>query len=210
MGSAEFFTSEEIDALQELMNIAFGQAASELAEIIDVSVELSFPKLETVSVSDLPSTISNNTNKLNKFNIIEQAYKGASKGIAYLIFPHGTEKEFISLFHMDESDTEDMFIDIHREVLSEVGNILIGACVSKIFDLLKTPVTYTPPHTSIGMKFEESVFKGRFTGEDFAIMLETSFTLSEKSVQGFLFLVNCQESVAPLKKALAEFFESYE
>jgi chemotaxis protein CheC len=210
MSDKAFFSAEETDVLQELMNIAFGQAAAELAEVIDVSVMLSFPKLETVSVQKLPSAISENTNKLLKFNIIEQAYKGASNGVAYLIFPYGTEREFISLFHMDESETDGMFIDIQREVLSEVGNILIGACVSKIFDLLKTPVVYTPPHTSIGLKFEESVFKGRFKGEDFAIMLETSFCLSEKCVQGYLFLVNCEESVAPLKKALAEFMESYQ
>lgn len=210
MGKTEFFTFNEKDALQELMNIAFGQAAAELAEVIDVSVELSFPKLETVSVSELPFTISENTNKLTRFNIIEQAYKGPSNGVAYLIFPYGTEREFISLFHVEEDEIGGMFIDIQRDVLSEVGNILIGACVSKIFDLLKTPVVYMPPHTSIGMQFQESVFKGRFTSNDFAIMLETSFCLSEKCVQGYLFLVNSEDSVGPLKKALADFMESYE
>jgi len=205
------FNDEEIDALQELMNIAFGQAAAELAEIIDISVHLSFPKLNTIKISDLPEFIKNDINCLAKCNIVEQTYKGKAGGVAYLIFPYGTEKDFVSLFHEDDDDSEnDMFIDIEREVLSEVGNILIGACVSKIFDLLKTPVSYSPPHTIIGHMFEEHFVKSRFSGDDFAIMLNTSFSLSEKSVEGFLFLISNQNSLEPLKKALADLFASYE
>lgn len=207
----QFFNEEEVDALQEIMNIAFGQAAAELAEIIDISVELSFPKLETIKVSELPAFIAKNTNNLTTFNIVEQYFKGAAGGHAYLIFPYGTEKEFISLFHMDnENGHEELIIDVEREVLSEVGNILIGACVSKIFDLLKTSVTYTPPRTMINYNFEEKILTSKFDEDDFAIMLETSFTLSEKKVEGFLFLVNSKKSVDPLKKALQELFESYE
>lgn len=209
--NSPFFNDEETDALQELMNIAFGQAAAELAEIIDISVVLSFPKLNTVKVSELPLYISSNLPNVSKCNIVEQAFRGAAGGVAYLIFPAGTEGEFISLFHMDDTPSaSDMFIDIEREVLSEVGNILIGACVSKIFDLLKTSVTYTPPHTMIGTSFNSQFIKGRFSGDDFAIMLKTSFRLSEKSVEGYLFLINSQSSVIPLKNALKELFESYE
>ncbi|PLX67308.1 MAG: chemotaxis protein CheC [Denitrovibrio sp.] len=209
--NVNFFNDEETDALQELMNIAFGQAAAELAEVIDISVTLSFPKLNIVKVSDLMNHIADDVKYINKCNLVEQRYKGDTGGVAYLIFPHGTEKEFVSMFHMDEEDNDhEVFIDVEREVLSEVGNILIGACISKIFDLLKTNVTYTPPHTMIGHKFENHFLKGCFTGEDYAIMLNTGFSLSEKTIEGYLFLVNCQSSIEPLKKALADLFESYE
>lgn len=213
--NANFFTEDETDALQELMNIAFGQAAAELAEIIDISVKLSFPKLEVVQISALPRFISGDIHGSEqcriKYNIIEQTFRGNTGGVAFLIFPHGSEKEFVSLFHADDGEGDhELFIDVEREVLSEVGNILIGACVSKIFDLLKTPVTYLPPHTVIGQQFEDKFFIGRFSGDDFAIMLKTSFSLSEKSVEGFLFLVSCQSSVEPLKQALSDLFESYE
>jgi len=36
-------TEEETDILQEIMNIAFGRAASDLAEYIDIFVILSVP-----------------------------------------------------------------------------------------------------------------------------------------------------------------------
>ncbi|ADD68753.1 CheC, inhibitor of MCP methylation [Denitrovibrio acetiphilus DSM 12809] len=209
--TTQFFTEDEIDALQELMNIAFGQAAAELAEIIDISVKLSFPKLETVKVCDLPCKIADDTNNMSRFNIIEQVFRGKAGGIAYLLFPAGSEKDFISMFHMDgEENVNDIVMDVEREVLSEVGNILIGACVSKIFDLLQTSVVYAPPVTMIGHSFEEQFFKGRFSDNDFAIMLKTNFCLSEKKIEGFLFLVNSHSSVEPLKQALANLFESYE
>ncbi len=163
------------------MNIAFGQAAAELAEVIDISVTLSFPKLNIVKVCDLLTHISNDVHYVNKCNLVEQRFNGKAGGVAYLIFPPDTEKEFVSMFHMDEDDNDhEVFIDVEREVLSEVGNILIGACISKIFDLLKTSVTYAPPHTMIGHKFEDHLLKGCFTGDDYAIMLNTGFSLSEK------------------------------
>jgi chemotaxis protein CheC len=203
-----FFNDDEIDALQELMNIAFGQAAAELAEVIDISVSLSFPKLRTLKISELHSYISQNSHGKAKSNIVEQSFRGNADGIAYLIFPYGTERDFLSLFNYD-SDSGDFLTDVEKEVLSEVGNILIGACVSRMFDLLSTSVTYKPPHTSIGVQLTENFAYG-FSDTDFAIMLKTSFVLSEKSIEGYLFLVNSQSSVEPLKKALAELFESYE
>ncbi|PLX71718.1 MAG: chemotaxis protein CheC [Denitrovibrio sp.] len=207
---SSFFTEDETDALQELMNIAFGKAAAELAEIIDISVVLSFPKLETVKIQELPDFISGDLSINTKCNIVEQTYKGEAGGVAFLIFPFGSESDFLSLFHLDEEDELELFADADREILAEVGNILIGACVSKLFDLLKSPVIYTPPHAIIGQEFGDKFFKGRFSGDDCAIILKTSFFLSEKSVEGFLFLVNNQSSVGPIKHALAKLFESYE
>jgi len=205
-----FFEEDEIDALQEIMNIAFGQAAAELAEVIDISVDLSFPKMGMVSVDKLPEYINENIQSLEKCNMVEQSYKGSARGVAYLIFPHGTEKDFISLFHMEEVGTNELFVDVEREVISEVGNILIGACVSKIFDLLKSTVIYAPPHTIIGSTFQRQFICERFKEGDYAIMLNTTFSLSEKTIEGYLFLINCQTSITPLKKALQELFESYE
>jgi chemotaxis protein CheC len=208
---SNFFNEEEIDALQELMNIAFGQAAAELAEVIDISVELSFPKLNVVKVSELSDMILKNIGVNSRLNSVEQAYKGDASGLALLIFPFGTEKEFVSLFYADEEEAEtDIFADVEREVLAEVGNILIGACVSKIFDLLDTPVTYTPPHTAIGKELITDHLVGCFSKKDYAIMLNTKFSLSEKTIEGCLFLINCNKSIEPLKEALAKLFESYE
>jgi len=208
---SSYFSEEEIDALQELMNIAFGQAAAELAEIIDISVVLSFPKLETVKIEALPDFISNDISHHSLCNIVEQTFTGEAGGVAFLIFPDGSEKDFLTLFHLDKEECElELFTDAEREILAEVGNILIGACVSKIFDLLDSPVTYTPPHATIGTEFDKKFLKGRFSGDDFAIMLKTNFLLSENSIEGFLFLVYDQSSVEPIKQAIADLFESYE
>ena len=48
------FSEEEIAILQEIMNIAFGQSASDLAEVIDTHVVLAVPFIKIMQVPDLP------------------------------------------------------------------------------------------------------------------------------------------------------------
>ncbi len=50
----KIITSEEIDILQEIMNIAFGTAAAELAEVINIFVELSVPFIRLIPADELP------------------------------------------------------------------------------------------------------------------------------------------------------------
>jgi chemotaxis protein CheC len=204
------FDELEIDALQELMNIAFGQAASELSEVIDIKVHLSFPKLNIVNIEDLPDFINGNSCNYKSYGIVEQPYKGKISGVSFLLFPKGTEKDFLHIFHGDAFDNNlDILSETEKEVLSEVGNILISACVSKLFDILDSSVTYMPPVTALDKAFSKEFIKGKFEDNDFSISLETSFSLGDKNIKGFLFLINHESSAAPIKEALSKIFKEY-
>ena len=50
----EIITTAETDLLQEIMNIAFGRATSDLAEYIDIFVVLSVPHITLLQAFDLP------------------------------------------------------------------------------------------------------------------------------------------------------------
>ena len=50
-------TNEELEILQEIMNIAFGRATSDLAEIIDVYIKLSVPYVNVLKAVELPAYI---------------------------------------------------------------------------------------------------------------------------------------------------------
>ncbi|EKD38883.1 MAG: hypothetical protein ACD_75C00576G0003 [uncultured bacterium] len=92
----------------------------------------------------------------------------------------------------------------------EVGNILIGACVGKVAELLKDMVTYSPPRVIIEDHPSVSMPDTLFDPENSAIILKTVFCFNERNVNGFLFLITSHNSVAWLKKALADFMEQYE
>jgi chemotaxis protein CheC len=208
----ETLTELEIDSLQEIMNIAFGSAAAGLAEVVDVFVQLSSPRVEVLQIEELEAHLVAHVPSWETARVVEQHYRGESDGVALLVFPHGAEHQLVSLFQPDrdalmESDT---ILELEKEVLMEVGNILIGACVGRLFDLLKRTVTYLPPRTTGGHVFSDLVRSGAFARDDFAITIQTRFDFDDREVSGRLFLVNRQNSLAALKDALSDFWSSLE
>jgi len=107
------------------------------------------------------------------------------------------------------SMTKPMVI-LEKEFLMEIGNILIGACVGKISELLNTFSTYSPPHViseSIN-KYQEYIKS--FTPNQAAIVLKTVFKFENKDINGLLLILTNYESIGWLRKALHDFLESYE
>lgn len=207
----QLFADDEKDILQEVMNIAFGQASAELAEVIDIFVVLSVPDIHILKGSDLPDYLCNELKPATVINIIEQSFLGKFSGQALLIFPAGAEKELLNLFTQDqESNSQDIDIDtLETETLLEVGNILIGACIGKIAELLDDVVAYDPPHITA----KNLVLEGcdsPVPAESFAISIRTMFRFEQQNVEGYLFLIANQSSIDWLKRALTAFLESFE
>jgi len=207
----QLFAAEEKDILQEVMNIAFGQASAELAEVIDIFVVLSVPDIQILKGSDLPDYLCKELKPATTVNIIEQSFLGKFSGQALLIFPEGAEKELLHLFTQDqEFNCQDIDVDtLETETLLEVGNILIGACIGKIAELLNDVVAYDPPHiTAKNLTLEGC--DSPVPSESFAISIRTRFRFEQQNVEGYLFLIANQNSVDWLKKALMAFLESFE
>ncbi|MBF0516840.1 MAG: chemotaxis protein CheC [Nitrospirae bacterium] len=206
------FSEMEIDTLQEIMNIAFGQASADLAEVINVFIVLSIPSLKLKKAVSLKEFINNEIGNLDNFKIVEQGYWGKSRGVALLAFPHEAELELIAMFREDtgmgfEAESSD---ELDNEMLIEIGNILIGACVSKMAELLKDMVTFVPPRVISPEQLSEAFVENRFESESRVILLKTIFQIEGRELSGHLFLVNSLDSIHTLKDALREFWKQYE
>ncbi|MBN2646010.1 MAG: chemotaxis protein CheC [Desulfuromonadaceae bacterium] len=209
----EIFATEEKDILQEVMNIAFGQASADLAEVIDIFVVLSVPNIQVIQGRDLPKYLLEEIHSSGLVNIIEQGFLGKFSGQALLIFPCGAEKVLLNLFNQGAEAVGGCDIDVDTlelETLMEVGNILIGACIGKIAELLQDIVTYDPPRL-IAQDFSLEHPKCCPIDENsFAISIRTVFRFEQEDVEGYLFLITNQRSIEWLKKALYAFLESFE
>lgn len=206
------FTGEEIEILQEIMNISFGKSAADLAEVIDTHVVLSVPFISIMQVTELPDYIKNHVRDYRNISIVEQHFWGRFRGDALLVFSSGSGKELIRMLqHGENMSLESDPIEIlERETLMEVGNILIGACVGKLAELLKDVVTYTPPMIVLERYYNDAISESHFEPEKTAIVLKTDFTFTEGNVSGFLFLITANESIQWLKEALRIFIAQYE
>ena len=204
-------TNEELEILQEIMNIAFGRATSDLAEIIDVYIKLSVPYVNVLKAVELPAYIKKELKDYGNISLVEQRFWGNFKGHALLVFPSVAGKKLIALLSNDKSEfiEFDTIDELEKETLIEVGNILIGACIGKMADLLKDIITFSPPTVLIENHPNNAIPKSIFDPDDTTIILRTIFRFEKKDIEGFLFLLVRHESINLLKKALNEFMEQY-
>jgi len=204
-------SDEEKEILQEIMNIAFGKAAADLAEVINIFVVLSVPYIQTLKAQDLPEYLKTQVNEYDRISIVEQNFWGNFKGSAFLVFQASAGRELVSLFGDESGEIGSDSIDaLEKETLMEVGNILIGACVGKLSELLGDVVTYSPPRVVTEDTPNEAIPANIFESNSSAIVLKTLFCFNERDVNGFLFLVTSHDSIIWLKQALAAFMEQYE
>ena len=208
----DIFSEEEKEILQEIMNIAFGNATADLAGVIDIYVVLSVPKIQVINIGNLPEYMRTTLNASGSSRIVDQRFWGDFNGSGFLVFPTSAGDDLISL--LEDRSIEDYGSKpkeiIEREVLTEIGNILIGACVGKMSELLNTFVTYSPPRVVMEDDGEYEQLIEQFDPDQPAIVMKTVFKFKQKDVNGFLLIMTNQESIGWLRKSLNEFMESYE
>ncbi len=208
----EIFAEEEKEILQEIMNIAFGNATADLAGVIDIYVVLSVPNIQVISIGTLPEYLKEELNASGKTSIVDQRFWGDFNGSGFLVFPTGSGEDLISL--LEETSIGNYRLKpkdlLEREMLTEIGNILIGACVGKMSELLNTFVTYSPPRVITEIDYECDHLVDQFDPSQPAIVMKTLFKFKQKDINGFLLILTNQESIGWLRKSLNEFMDSYE
>lgn len=90
----------------------------------------------------------------------------------------------------------------------EIGNILIGACVGKISELLNTSVIYSPPQAIFVKENKYDSLVNLFDSSQSVIVMKTRF--QQKKGEGFILIITDQDSLDWLKDALDKFMEAYQ
>jgi len=180
-------TERQTDALGEFINIAFSRTASSLSEITGQRVLLDVPQVEIYPIEE----VGTNLTRFLPGDVasIHQPFDGAIAGDAFLILNYEGAVQLTDLLtdggmppsHLDESA---------REVLTEVGNILLNACLGMFGNVLKVRVSFSVPNLHLESLDEliDSVRKDR-EGLRYAIIVYTSFRVRESAVKGYLVLV---------------------
>ena len=216
-GSPEtIFSTEEKDILQEVMNIAFGNAAADLAELIDIHTVLSVPDIQLVDFHYLAEYLKAAIPHKQTNSVAGQKFWGEFNGTGLLFLPCGSERvlnKFLNVSQMDdENDPAAKPLDENMKsgLLLEISNILIGACVGKISDLLDTMVSYTPPELLSLEKTDYRFLLKHFHTDQRAIVMKTLFQFDQQNINGLLLIMTNDQSIDWLKTALRAFLDAYE
>ena len=201
----------EQDALQEIMNIGFGRAAADLAEIIDLHVMLSVPYIAIIKADQLVSFLYEELSESTDLSMITQFFYGRFTGSSFLVFPHGERRKLLSVFSdelPEQSEYEGSEV-LERETLMEIGNLIMGACIGKVAELLGDVVSYDPPRFFAHDQVQETIITLTHNSDCFAIVFKNVFGFDQYNVNGYQFMI-CRYSTMPwLKQAIARFMAPY-
>lgn len=192
-------TERQTDALGEFINIAFSRTASSLSEITGQRVLLDVPQVEIYPIEEVGA-------KLARFlpgdvASIHQPFDGTIAGDAFLILNYEGAVRLTDLL-TDGSAPQTQLDESSREVLTEVGNILLNACLGMFGNVLRVRVNFSVPNLHLESLDEliDSV-RNKRDGLRFAIIVYTSFRIRESAVTGYLVLVL---SVVSLNRLIEE------
>lgn len=173
------FGEDQRDVLQELMNISMGQAANELAKLIETKITLSIPHIITVTPDEFAEIFASGDR--NWFT--RQSFLGSLRGEVITLLSKSGADTMASLMDyelpLDNSTTE--------ELMLELANILAGACLKGFAEQLELnanlsmPTSYTPSSdTSTQFRWSS------------ALLMEVEFKV-EKSMFGSKVLICLEE-----------------
>jgi chemotaxis protein CheC len=195
-------TATQQDALIELLNIGFGRAAASLSELTGHRVLLEVPQVSVHPIDRLSETLR--AVVADEVASVHQIFSGPVAGDALLILDHtaaGMLKELLT-----NEPPLPLPIDASaREVLTEVGNILLNACLGTFGNILKVQVSFSVPHLNLDTLHEvmRSLLINR-EGLRYALVVHAGFKLRDAEVRGYLIIVLSVASLDRLIRAVEE------
>lgn len=198
-------TDVQQDALVELLNIGFGRAGASLSKLTGQRVLLEVPEVAIYPVAQLDASLGKLS--ASKVASVHQVFSGPVAGDALLILDEvaaATLKELLT-----DEPALPLDLDVSsREVLTEVGNILLNACIGTFGNLLQVSVSFSVPDIDIASL--HSVVDKLMSGGDsmrYALVVTAGFTLRDAAVTGHVVIVLTVQSLSRLLLAVEQWVQ---
>ncbi|HEX8116113.1 MAG TPA: hypothetical protein VF521_02460 [Pyrinomonadaceae bacterium] len=180
-------TERQRDAVSELINIAFSRTGAALSELTGQRVILNAPEVSIHPTAGLPSVLA----KFMPGEVasIHQVFGGPVAGDALLLLNQEGAVQLTDLL-TDGHAPSSRLDESAREVLTEVGNILLNACLGMFGNLLDVHVSFSVPRLHLET-LDELLGSLRADGEEvrYALVVYTAFQIRDSAVRGFLVMV---------------------
>lgn len=195
-------TRDQRDALTELINIGFSRTAVSLSELTGDRVLLEVPEVSMHPIQELSAVLR--SFMPGDMATVHQVFTGPVSGDALLLLNHEGAAILTDLLTSQPVRAGHARLDESaREVLAEVGNILLNACLGMFGNLLEVQISFSVPR--VELEALDSMMRSLVIGRDelqYALVVRTRFRLRDGAVQGYLVIVLGVSSMDRLFQAL--------
>lgn len=188
------------DALVELLNIGFGRAGASLSKLTQQRVLLDVPNVAIHPITHLNESLGRLVDE--RVASVHQVFKGPVAGDALLLLDPIAAATLTELL----TDVPALSLDLDpstREVFTEVGNIVINACIGTFGNMLEVPMSFSVPDVDV-TSMTSVIDRMMEAGDAFryALVVTAGFRLRDSAVTGYVVIVLTVQSLKRLLEAL--------
>lgn len=183
------------DLVQEVVNVAMGQAGKLLGELLGTFVHLPIPKVHLQPYQQLPNFIT--TRHGLTYSGVSQGFIGSSiAGEALLVVSSDNLPVLTRLLTTHQEN----LLASELEVLTDLASLLTGACLKGISEQLDLQFSLGHP-TLLGQQAEFSKLLGEKQQQS-VLAIDLDYQLPDKGIQCDLLLVFTEDSLPALTERM--------
>lgn len=146
----EILNQLHVDALQELGNIGAAHSATALSQLLNRRVDMSVPRVNLVPIEQLYTRISDTPDE-PVAAILSETKGGEGKVDILITFDFNSTRRIIEVFRENPPTSIGELSDFDKELLKEVGNILILHAISAMNTFIGMTLYPTVPQLVVDM-----------------------------------------------------------
>jgi chemotaxis protein CheC len=190
----------ELDALNELINIGFGRAASALSTLVGQRVLLEAPNVNIYPVKELGRALIGLGE--NEITNVHQVFRGKLSGDAMLLMDSTSASILLDLLSGGLGNARELTA-ADREALVETGNILLNAFIGSFGNLLSVHIIFTVPKLRVESVGDLLTSLSSGNNEvEYGLVVKIRFRLTQGGVVGYMVIVMGLQSLESLVKAM--------
>jgi chemotaxis protein CheC len=188
------------DSLTELINIGYGRAAGVLSELTGYRISLEVPKVTIHDIEVIGPMLQEVMS--SPVASVNQVFSGPVSGSALLLLDEPSAV-VMSRLMSDDGFTAHGLDSNAKEIITEVGNIVLNACLGVFGNLLQIQVNFSVPRLSVEnvSRVLEVITEQSEEQLRYGLMIHTRFQVKAADVTGYLVIVL---GIASLDRLLLE------
>jgi chemotaxis protein CheC len=190
------FSDMQYDLLKELFNMGIGGAADSLSQLVNQEVILSVPNI----LFETPEQLANRMGRDNEIFSVSQAMNGPFAMHSIIVFRPEDSFDVVKQL-LGQHLSDETLAELQSEALTEIGNIVLNACISVIAEALGESFSIQLPvfrETNTAILLEETMEDG----SDLLLSIVVKMELKQNAVNGHLVFILNADSMTNLYKTL--------
>jgi len=188
-------TELELDMLTEMFNLGVGNAASSLSTMVKQEIKLSVPKIEFISITELADELGADSTICS----VSQRLSGPFSAQSMLLFPEENSLNIVRQL-LGEDLPDETVEELQQEAFSEIGNVVLNACIGSFADALGAEFKIDLPLFELSKPLD--LLNIADNKNETALFLRIDLTLSTSNITGYMAFLMGTLSLDQLKEVL--------